>query len=203
MYLAGVFVRRVEYYRGSVGQQVFFYHQRAKQESLCLHRRLVQPPAAGWEAFLRLCGWDLSAPQLRWGIRKCCDFGCNCRQRGRILWSIGRCRRDEREQGQLGQLLSVAPWPRLGWRKTHRGGQMQGYLGEVFPEAKYQRYTVHFYRNVFSVVPKSKVKLVAKMLKAIHAQESKKASREKAKAVVEQLCGLWNWRKLPRKLRTA
>ncbi len=60
-------------------------------------------------------------------------------------------------------------------------------VGEVFPEAKYQRCTVHFYRNVFSVVPRSKVKLVAKMLKAIHAQESKKAAREKAKAVVVQL----------------
>ena len=60
-------------------------------------------------------------------------------------------------------------------------------MGEVFPEAKYQRCTVHFYRNVFSVTPRSKVKLVAKMLKAIHAQESKKAAREKAKAVVEQL----------------
>ena len=58
---------------------------------------------------------------------------------------------------------------------------------EVFPDAKYQRCTVHFYRNVFSVVPKSKVKIVAKMLKAIHAQESKKASREKAKAVVAEL----------------
>ena len=57
-------------------------------------------------------------------------------------------------------------------------------VGEVFPDAKYQRCTVHFYRNVFSVVPKSKVKIVAKMLKAIHAQENKKASREKAKAVV-------------------
>ncbi|MBU5458435.1 IS256 family transposase [Oscillibacter sp. MSJ-31] len=60
-------------------------------------------------------------------------------------------------------------------------------VGEVFPDAKYQRCTVHFYRNVFSVVPKSKVKIVAKMLKAIHAQESKKASREKAKAVVSEL----------------
>ena len=40
---------------------------------------------------------------------------------------------------------------------------------------------------MFSVVPRSKVKLVAKMLKAIHAQESKKAAREKAKAVVAQL----------------
>ena len=60
-------------------------------------------------------------------------------------------------------------------------------VGEVFPEAKYQRCTVHLYRNVFSVTPRSKVKLVAKMLKAIHAQESKKAAREKAKAVVEEL----------------
>ena len=60
-------------------------------------------------------------------------------------------------------------------------------VGEVFPEAKYQRCVVHFYRNIFSVVPKSKVKNVAKMLKAIHAQESKKASREKAAAVVTEL----------------
>ena len=60
-------------------------------------------------------------------------------------------------------------------------------VGEVFPEAKYQRCVVHFYRNVFSVVPKSKVKNVAKMLKAIHAQESKKAAREKANAVIEEL----------------
>ena len=60
-------------------------------------------------------------------------------------------------------------------------------VGEVFPEAKYQRYTVHFYRNVFSVVPKSKVKIAAKMLKAVHAQENKKASREKAKTVVAEL----------------
>ena len=60
-------------------------------------------------------------------------------------------------------------------------------VGEVFPKATYQRCTVHFYRNIFSVTPRSKVKIVAKMLKAIHAQESKKASRQKAKAVVEEL----------------
>lgn len=60
-------------------------------------------------------------------------------------------------------------------------------VGEVYPEAKYQRCTVHFYRNVFSVVPRSKMKLVAKMLKAIHAQESRAAAREKAKQVVAAL----------------
>ena len=70
------------------------------------------------------------------------------------------------------------------------GDKCQGMLeavGEVFPDAKYQRCTVHFYRNVFSVVPRSKVKHVAKMLKAIHAQESKKAAREKARAVIAEL----------------
>ncbi len=36
-------------------------------------------------------------------------------------------------------------------------------------------------------MPKSKVKNVAKMLKAIHAQESKKASCEKAAAVIAEL----------------
>ena len=60
-------------------------------------------------------------------------------------------------------------------------------VGEVFPDAKYQRCIVHFYRNVFSVVPKSKIKTVAQMLKAIHAQESKKAAREKARMVMGEL----------------
>lgn len=58
---------------------------------------------------------------------------------------------------------------------------------EVFPEAKYQRCTVHFCRNVFSATPRSKMKLVARMLKAIHAQENKPAAREKAKQVVQTL----------------
>ena len=57
----------------------------------------------------------------------------------------------------------------------------------MFPEAKYQRCTVHFYRSVFSVTPRPKVKLVAKMLKAIHPQESQKVAREKAQTVVEEL----------------
>ena len=52
-------------------------------------------------------------------------------------------------------------------------------LAEVFPEADWQRCVVHFYRNVFTVVPKAKVKHVAAMLKAIHAQESREAALEK------------------------
>jgi transposase-like protein len=52
-------------------------------------------------------------------------------------------------------------------------------IPEVFPDARYQRCTVHFYRNIFSVTPRTKMKAVAMMLKAIHAQESKEAAREK------------------------
>lgn len=60
-------------------------------------------------------------------------------------------------------------------------------VNEVFPEAKYQRCTVHFYRNVFSATPRNRMREVTRMLKAIHAQESKEAARKKAKDVVEQL----------------
>ncbi|AGA69409.1 transposase [Desulfitobacterium dichloroeliminans LMG P-21439] len=58
---------------------------------------------------------------------------------------------------------------------------------EIFPNAKFQRCNVHFYRNVFSVTPRSKMKEVAAMLKAIHAQEDKAAAKEKATAVVNKL----------------
>lgn len=60
-------------------------------------------------------------------------------------------------------------------------------VNETFPEAKFQRCNVHFYRNVFSVTPRSKTKEVAAMLKAIHAQEDKAAAKEKAAAVVAKL----------------
>ena len=60
-------------------------------------------------------------------------------------------------------------------------------LAEVFPEADWQRCVVHFYRNVFSHVPNAKVREVAAMLKAIHAQENREAAQSKATDVVEKL----------------
>ncbi len=60
-------------------------------------------------------------------------------------------------------------------------------LVDFYPEAKWQRCVVHFYRNVFTVVPKSKVKNVAAMLKAIHAQEDREAAEDKVEAVVQKL----------------
>lgn len=59
-------------------------------------------------------------------------------------------------------------------------------LAEFYPEALW-RCVVHFYRNVWTAVPTGKVKEVAAMLKAVHAQEDAQAAREKAQQVVEKL----------------
>jgi putative transposase len=58
---------------------------------------------------------------------------------------------------------------------------------EFYPEAQWQRCTVHFYRNIFSVVPKTRMKEVTIMLKAIHASEDREAAIEKAASVIEKL----------------
>jgi transposase-like protein len=44
-------------------------------------------------------------------------------------------------------------------------------LGEVYPGSKWQRCTVHFYRNVLTVTPKGKMRIVADMLKAVHSSD--------------------------------
>jgi putative transposase len=64
------------------------------------------------------------------------------------------------------------------------------FLQDYYPDAQWQRCIVHFYRNVFSVTPKGKMKMVAAMLKAIHAQEDCQAATEKALAVAEKLEGM-------------
>jgi hypothetical protein len=61
---------------------------------------------------------------------------------------------------------------------------------DYFPDALWQRCVVHFYRNVFSQVPRPKMREVAAMLKAIHASEDVAAAREKASQVVAKLRAL-------------
>ena len=61
---------------------------------------------------------------------------------------------------------------------------------EFYPEARWQRCMVHFDRNVFSHVPAGKLRAVALMLKAIHAQENLEAARRKATEIVARLCEL-------------
>jgi transposase-like protein len=63
-------------------------------------------------------------------------------------------------------------------------------LAEFYPEAAWQRCVVHFYRNVFTAVPKGQAREVAAMLKAIHAQEDLPAARDKAMQVAQKLEGM-------------
>ena len=63
-------------------------------------------------------------------------------------------------------------------------------LAEVFPDGKWQRCTVHFYRNVLRVVPRGRMKEVSSMLKTIHAQEDKQAALNKSKEIVDKLAAI-------------
>jgi transposase-like protein len=63
-------------------------------------------------------------------------------------------------------------------------------VADFYPEAAWQRCVVHWYRNIFSHVPTTKVREVATMLKAIHAAEDAAAARQKAAAVIEKLKGM-------------
>ena len=60
-------------------------------------------------------------------------------------------------------------------------------LAEFYPDALWQRCVVHFYRDVWTAVPTSKVRDVAAMLKAIHAQEDRPAAQAKAVLVAAKL----------------
>lgn len=60
-------------------------------------------------------------------------------------------------------------------------------VGEFYPDARWQRCSVHWYRNAFSKVPNAKMRQVALMLKAIHAQESRQAAMNKANDVQASL----------------
>jgi putative transposase len=60
-------------------------------------------------------------------------------------------------------------------------------LSEYYPDSKWQRCMVHFFRNVFNTVPRKRIKEVAAMLKAIHASEDKEAAMEKADQVCQKL----------------
>ena len=72
----------------------------------------------------------------------------------------------------------MSPTSASGWSRT---------WPTFYPEAKWQRCVVHFYRNVWTAVPTGKVKEVAAMLKAVHAQEDRQAATEKARQIVEKL----------------
>lgn len=63
-------------------------------------------------------------------------------------------------------------------------------IGDFFPESRWQRCVVHFYRNILDAVSTGKPKVVSTMLKAIHVQEDKAAAHQKAEQVSAKLKAL-------------
>ena len=182
MYLAGVSVRRVEDITEALwGSKVSpSTISEVEQESVCPHRGLAEPPSARWALSVCLSMWMGSI---------CAVTGAESLKNVAILVAIAVNEDGYREvlgaaegmKEDKASWVSFFQWLRgrgLNGVKLIVGDKCLGMLeavGEVFPEAKYQRCTVHFYRNVFSATPRSKVKLVAKMLKAIHAQGKQKS----------------------------
>ncbi len=60
-------------------------------------------------------------------------------------------------------------------------------IREVFPGTEYQRCIVHFMRNVFCSVPRSRSKEIGNKMKAIFAQEDRAACLKKAEEVAQFL----------------
>ncbi|WP_308602763.1 IS256 family transposase [uncultured Fibrobacter sp.] len=58
---------------------------------------------------------------------------------------------------------------------------------EVFPDARWQRCAVHFFRNVFTKVPRNRFPAVAALLKATYAQEDREATLAKTRDVERKL----------------
>ncbi len=60
-------------------------------------------------------------------------------------------------------------------------------LPDFYPDAAWQRCAVHFYRDIMTVVPNTKVEKVMRLVKTIHSQESIKSSEAKASFVAQKL----------------
>ena len=60
-------------------------------------------------------------------------------------------------------------------------------ITDIYPDTDWQRCVVHWYRNIFSHTPRGRTPEIARMLKAIHAQEDLEAARNKVTEVIAKL----------------
>ncbi|MEJ2632715.1 MAG: IS256 family transposase [Acidihalobacter sp.] len=188
MYLAGVSVRRLEDITEALwGTRVSSGTVSKLNQKVYKHIEAWRKrPIEGEYPYVYLDGLVLKrswAGEVR-NVSVLVAFGVGADGYRRIL-GVAECHKEDKsgwggflkhlkERG-LGGVISDAC---LGLTKS---------LHDDYPEAQWQRCTVHFYRNVFSHVPNAKVKEVARMLKATHAQESLASAQIKAADIVAQL----------------
>lgn len=60
-------------------------------------------------------------------------------------------------------------------------------IPDFYPEAKWQRCAVHFYRDIMKAVPRHKMSEAMRLVKTLHTQEGKASARQKASQVTEKL----------------
>lgn len=104
-----------------------------------------------------------------------------------ILGIVEGAKEDKTGWDGLMKHLKQRGLKRIGLAITDKCLGLVEAIEEHFPEAKWQRCLVHFYRNVFCYVPTGKIRQVTAMLKAIHAQECKEAAKNKAVQIGETL----------------
>ena len=191
MYLAGVSVRRVEDITEALwGTRVSpSTVVEPQQEDLRQDRRLAEPPLEGEHPYLYLDGIVMKrtwAGEVR-NVSLLVASAVNSEGYREILGICEGAKEDKSgwsafllhlvDRGLKGVQLIISDACR---------GLMES-AAEYLPDARWQRCMVHFYRNVFSHVPATRVCEVSHMLKAIHAQENRDAADRKARAIVEDL----------------
>ena len=191
MYLAGVSVRRVEDITEALwGTRVS--PSAVSDLNKKVYERIEEwrnRPIEGWHPYVYLDGIVL---KRTWGGEV---------KNVSVLVAVGVNSEGFRE------VLGVTEGPKedkSGWDKFLRHLKDRGLKGvrlivsdkcmglvdaaaDHYPDADWQWCTVHFYRDTWNEVPSTKVKKVAAMLKAIHAQEDLEAARAKADDVVAKL----------------
>jgi transposase-like protein len=191
MYLAGVSVRRVEditeaLWGTRVSAGVVSKLNKQVYEKIEAWRT---SPIQGRYSYVYLDGIVLKrtwADEIR-NVSILVAFGVNEEGYREILGAMEGAKEDRAGWGKFVESLKARGLQGVRLFISDKCMGLVESLSEYYPEALWQRCVVHFYRDVFSNVPSTKVKEVAAMLKAIHAQEDRQAMLEKADAVVDKL----------------
>lgn len=191
MYLAGVSVRRVEditeaLWGTRVSAGVVSKLNKQVYEKIEAWRT---SPIQGRYSYVYLDGIVLKrtwADEIR-NVSILVAFGVNEEGYREILGAMEGAKEDRAGWGKFVESLKARGLQGVRLFISDKCMGLVESLSEYYPEALWQRCVVHFYRDVFSNVPSTKVKEVAAMLKAIHAQEDRQAMLEKADAVMDKL----------------
>ena len=187
MYLAGVSVRRVEDITEALwGERVSA--SKVSQLNQKIYQRIEQwrtRPITGEHPYVYLDGVWL---KRSWGgevrnIAVLLAIGVNQEGHREVL---GVCEGAKEDAESWRQFLRHLKQRGLQGVQLFISDKCLGLLealGESYPEARWQRCVVHFYRNVFTVVPKAKAAEVALLLKTIHGQENPEEALRKAQTV--------------------